>query len=159
MIVLSDGMQVHNLAQIRLLDLPGQLGAAGAAPILPEAVYGELVAESSYAENLQYTFDIGKPKDTAFVDSLLSQLDVGRAQAIALARERGAELLLMDHRKGRAVAASFGIPHVGLMAFLVEGKFRGRIKALKPLLDELIPRPKHATGDDLYSRVLREVGE
>ena len=72
------------------------------------------------AEQLQYTF---------LVETLRGEVGLGQAQALALARERGAELLLVDDRRGRAVATRLGIPHVGLLALLLEARRKGRIKA------------------------------
>lgn len=157
MIVLSDAGQVNRLAQVFKLDLPGQLGGAGPA-ILPRAVYDDMCSEQPYAEQLQYTFEIGDVKDPALVETLRSELDLGQAQAIALARERGAELLIVDDRRSRAVAARLGLPHVGLLALLLEGKRRGKLKALAPLLDDIDPYG-HWVGEDVYRRALTEAGE
>jgi uncharacterized protein len=47
------------------------------------------------------------PADSASVSALKSLVDDGEAEAIALARERGHEIIL-DDRQARAVAANLG---------------------------------------------------
>jgi predicted nucleic acid-binding protein len=47
--------------------------------------------------------------DQARVQSFLPQLDLGEAEAIVLAIETKAEHLLVDERRGRAIAAKAGV--------------------------------------------------
>ena len=62
-----------------------------------------------------------RPLDT---DTLL---DGGETAALLLARELKADLLLMDERKGRAVAGRLGIAVTGTLGVLVEAALRGLI--------------------------------
>ena len=54
-------------------------------------------------------------------------LDSGETAALLLARELKADLLLMDERKGRAVAGRLGIAVTGTLGVLVEAALRGLI--------------------------------
>lgn len=81
--------------------------------LIPTAVADELTA--SYRD-LRDTMDIGSipwlivaaPKDQDRMRNLQETLDAGEAEAIALAIERRADLLLVDERRG--LLTSYGTP-------------------------------------------------
>ena len=89
----------------------------------------------------------------------LSELDPGESEAIVLALDTQADLLLLDERKARAVAARLGVRFIGLLGVLLEAKRRGHILSVKPLLDSLIVKAGFWLGSQVYSRALREAGE
>lgn len=60
--------------------------------------------------------------------SLVSILDPGESEAIALAKEMGFPLLI-DEKKGRTIAKSVGVPVIGMVGFLL-------ILGQKNILDE-----------------------
>lgn len=88
-----------------------------------------------------------------------SGLDVGEADAIVLALETNAPLLLMDEKLGRAAATRVGIRVIGLRGVLIEAKRRGRVAEVRPLLDALRAGPGFYIAPALYSQVLRRAGE
>ncbi len=69
--------------------------------------------------------------------ALQEKLDRGEAEAIALALEIAAGLLLMDERRGRNEAKRFGIRFVGTLGVLIEAKARGLFPEVRPVVDEL----------------------
>jgi hypothetical protein len=87
------------------------------------------------------------------------ELDAGEAEAIALAVEMQADIVLLDERLARRVGARLGLRFVGVLGLLVESKRRGLIPFVKPVLDALITRAGFWVGNSLYLRVLAEVGE
>ncbi len=99
------------------------------------------------------------PKDQDRVQKLRDVLDAGEAEAIVLAVERHAELLLVDERRGRRMAEALGLRITGLLGVLADAKQAGLITSVKPLLDELIQNAKFWIGPDLYRDVLAELGE
>ena len=88
------------------------------------------------------------------VRSLLLELHPGEAEAIALAVEMKADILLIDERRSREVASRLKLRVVGLLGSLVEAKRRGLVQEVKPVLDDLIAKAGFWVGKELYALVL-----
>ncbi|MEI6441848.1 MAG: DUF3368 domain-containing protein [Nostocales cyanobacterium ELA583] len=73
---------------------------------------------------------------------------------IILALELKTDLLLIDERRGRAEAQRLGIRITGLLGVLLEGKKRGFIVAVKPLMDKLIENSTFWISPLLYDKIL-----
>lgn len=59
------------------------------------------------------------------VNLLRQDLGAGESEAIVLAREVKADVLLMDERRGRNAAKRLGITCTGLVGLLLEARRRG----------------------------------
>lgn len=64
-------------------------------------------------------------------------LGQGEAEAIKLAKEIGADLLLTDDRKARAAAVRVGIPCLGLLGLAIHAKRKGRIESVRDVVSVL----------------------
>ena len=88
-----------------------------------------------------------------------AQLDPGVSEAIALALEINADLLLIDERRGKTEANRLGIRITGLLGVLVEAKQQALIPAVRPLMDDLIAASQFRVSQALYNQILAMVGE
>jgi predicted nucleic acid-binding protein len=160
-IIVSNTSPIMNLAVVERLNILKQLYGR---VIIPEAVLQELSITSPEQIRLT-TIQIPSWIETRpvinrpLVDSLLFELDEGEAEAIALAIETKADILLLDERRGRKVASRFGLKFIGLLGILIEAKHKGIIEKLKPILNELVSKAGFRVSSQLYAHVLREAGE
>jgi hypothetical protein len=161
MIVISNTSPLINLARIRKIHLLRQLYTE---VLIPKAVWQETVVDGAGqagAEEIQ-TADWIKVHEVAnqpLVTVLRQDLDAGEAEAIVLAVEKNAELLLMDERLGRETAARLGLRVVGLVGVFIAAKEQGLIDKIKPELDALRNIAGFYLDDTLYQRVLRDQSE
>ncbi|BAZ06565.1 DUF3368 domain-containing protein [Calothrix sp. NIES-3974] len=126
MIVISDTSAITNLASINKLAL---LPLLYQQVIIPEAVYRELVdieppVPGSAEVQAASWLEVKLITNREVVERLQTEvrLDPGESEAIALVLELGADLLLIDERRGRAEADRLGIKITGLLGILVEAK-------------------------------------
>ena len=130
--------------------------------IIPQAVYNDVVVKGAGkpgskdvadAEWIQ-VFDV---KDTDALDEFLSIIHQGEAEAIELALEIGADLIILDDDTARQTAIMKGLNVIGTLSILRRAKEKALISALKPILDAL-HSVKFYIGDE-YDEILRDVGE
>ncbi|NER22203.1 MAG: DUF3368 domain-containing protein [Symploca sp. SIO1B1] len=161
MIVVSDTSPITSLAGIGRLELLQQLYSI---VIIPQAVYDEMVRVGKAVPGALevQTFAWIKTQQVSDFDRvsvLQADLDPGEAEAIILAMELNAELLLMDERSGRNIALSYGINVSGVLGVLLEAKRKGLISAVKPLMDQLINDVEFRVSSQLYTIILQSAGE
>ncbi len=99
-----------------------------------------------------------EPREVASIASDGGRLDPGEAEAIQLALDLHAELLLIDESAGRRVARRLLIPHTGVLGVLAAAKHRGLIPAVAPLSEKLRSTGFWISGD-LMARVVKDLGE
>lgn len=161
MIIVSDTSPINNLAAIKHLHLLHQLYGT---ILIPEAVYQELtdpnfpVAGTTEVQNLDW-IQTRAVSDRTLVEALSNDLDVGEAEAIALAIEIQADRVLIDERRGRLIASRLNLCYTGILGILVEAKSQSLITEVKPLLDALINEAGFWVAEPLYNSVLRLVDE
>ncbi|MCC5667552.1 DUF3368 domain-containing protein [Nostoc sp. CHAB 5784] len=161
MIIVSDTSPINNLAAINHLHLLQQLYGT---VLIPEAVYRELTDPNFPvvgATEVQTFIWIQTclVQDRILVEAFSNELDIGEAEAIALALEMKADQVLIDERRGRMVAAKVNLSYTGILGILVEAKSQKLISAVKPLLDALINQAGFWVAEPLYERVLQLVDE
>jgi uncharacterized protein len=162
-IVISDTSVITNLAAIQHLILLRQLYNR---VIIPTAVYDELVdldfvVPGTLEVQSAEWIEVRAVTNQAEVNRLRHTigLDPGESEAIALAQELSASLLLIDERRGRAEANRLHIRITGLLGILVEAKARRLIPQVKPLMDTLIARAEFRVSATLYQQILDLVNE
>ena len=155
MIVVSDTSPISNLWVVGHLDLLRHLYTS---LLVPEAVWEELQAVPPVrGKSLDHIaggwLERRAVSSRSVAAALRSELDAGEAEAIALAIEASAGLLLVDERKARMVAARLGVRCVEL-GVLLQAKRAGILPAVKGVLDTLIVQAGFWISVPLYQRVL-----
>lgn len=158
MVIVSDTSIITNLIQLGQLSLLEKLYGK---IVLPAKVLDELARVSGQVELVKDApwIAIKSISDQVLYNRLEAQLDPGESEAIVLAIESKADLLLIDERKGRTIARQHGILITGLMGILIEAKSEGHIKNVKPMLDRLILEIGFWIGPNLYQHILKAVNE
>lgn len=144
MLVASNTSPICNLAIVgRLQLLRSQFGEIW----IPPAVKCELdrLHHADALKEIQQSFQEGWIKMKAltsdrFARLLRTTLDPGEAEAIALALELRAELILLDERDGRSAAERAGLRVTGVLGVLLRAKELGQIPSVAQELDALRTR-------------------
>lgn len=76
-------------------------------------------------------------QDLKLVHTLRADLDEGEAEAIVLASQEQADLILLDEKRGRQVARRLGLVTLGSVGLLIWAKQNGLIENLAHELDRL----------------------
>ena len=97
--------------------------------------------------------------DRSWVDVFLQDLDLGGSEALALAIELTADLLLIDEVAGRARSKEIGLESIGVLGVLLEAKRAGLLDSISPLLDQLQWQHRFHLSKRVRSEVLRRAGE
>ena len=128
---------------------------------IPTAVFNEIEAGKTkgYYKDLSKIdwIDISEIKDKQAVKYFLD-LDAGEAEAIVLATEIDADLIILDEKLGRFHAKHADLKVTGTIGVLIKAKSEGFIEYLKPLLDELTDKDVWIS-EKLKREILKTVGE
>ena len=164
MIVVSDTSPITNLAAINQLNLLQRLYTR---LVIPTAVYNEMVRVDKLVpgaievQTLPWiqTQTIAASQQVKMLRESEENIDLGEAEAIILALELKADLLLMDERRGREVAMRYGLQVTGLLGVLLQAKGNRLIPAVKPLMERLIEQADFRVSNQLYATILEFAGE
>jgi uncharacterized protein len=132
-------------------------------PMIPKAVEDELRAKPGQENDQAKAFlKEGKLQLRRVNEKTLAGIPVdlgrGEREAIALALDAGADLVILDDLKGRIVARDKGLSVTGTVGVLIEAKERGFITSLRPEIDRLI-EARMWVSEVFYHRILKEYGE
>ena len=162
MIVVANASVLIGLSAIERLSLlqarfPDGIG-------VPEAVWREVVEGGGDRPGAHAVHTAGwihrRPvQNSAWVRLLRAELDEGEAEAIVLAYEMGAGVVLLDERDARRTAERMGLRVLGTVGILVWAKRTGRVESLRTDLDALVGRGRFRLSQALRDRALREAGE
>ncbi len=132
--------------------------------IVPEAVWIEVVETGHGRTGAEKVATAGwisrrRVENRAFVIALQAFLDQGEAEVIALGQEIGADLLLLDEKSARNVAARLQYPVLGTVGLLVWARKQGLFPSLTKELTLLRREGGFHLSKPVYEYALQQVGE
>ena len=156
MIVVSNTTPILSLYKIGRLNLLHDLFGQVAVPL---AVYNEIAVigkgKQGHDELDKADYIHVKEIQNVFAANLIrSRLDYGEAEAIVLAGELKADILLLDEKKARRVAQANAQLVIGTLGILQIAKNKGLIPDIKTSLDSLIANGIWVSGG-LYRSILQ----
>jgi len=157
--VVCNTSPILNLAIIGRLDLlKEQFGVIH----VPKAVLDELRVQEDRpgSKIIRKAIDDGwivvaTVENTGMTDVLRAELDGGESEAIALAFERHAELVLLDERDARRVAARLNIKTTGVLGILLKAHRMKSILDLSHALQNLKMKAGFHLSDEIVDALLR----
>lgn len=160
LVVVSDTSPIRALNHLGCVSLLGELYGT---VYVPPAVVRELECTSEGTQVVdvaEFEFiRVQSPASRAAVAALRTSLDEGESEALALAQEIGASIVLIDELDGRARAEQLGFVVIGTLGVLLGAKERGLSGDVRPLLDDLTTNLGFFISDELRNRVLEIAGE
>ncbi len=147
-------LTVSNTSPLLNLAIIGRLGLVRSqfgSVLVPPAVVKEFHLEegrpgsSALRQAIEGGWIVEKePSDDPLVRTLRQDLDQGESEAIALAVEEGAGLILLDEREGRRRARNVGLEMTGALGILAQADRRGNLDSISRLrliiIDSGIPQ-------------------
>jgi predicted nucleic acid-binding protein len=161
MVVVSDTSPLLNLAAIGEAQLLEKLFGTVVAPI---AVANEIERlrrrDPRFAStNIGATTSFASARDRDRVTWLSLFLDPGEAEAIALALEMKADLLLVDERRATRTARRLSLKTLGLLGVLLLAKRKSHLVQVRPLLQRLEDDAGFWIGHSVRVQFLNAAGE
>lgn len=158
--VVSNSSPLIHLARIGRLEL---LRDFFKNVLIPEEVYKECVIDGKDREDANKIRDaswilVSRIENIALKKALNTFLDKGESEAIALALQEEADLILLDDYEAREFARIYNLKITGTIGVLIKAKDKGIISNLGDELEDL-----KDTGfwinEDLYSIILKDARE
>ncbi len=161
MIIVSNTSPISNLASVGQLSLLQEIYGK---ILIPSAVREELLDERAgetviTAVQAATWLEVHSVQNQKLVADLITRINIGEAEAIALAIEVGAGRLLIDERLGRQAAKNVGLKITGVLGILLFAKRLNLISAVKPIMNDLTTQANFRISSQLYADVLSEANE
>lgn len=157
--VISNSTPIIHLAKIRKLDL---LQRFFGTITVPQMVWKECTSPGVKRPEIESIIAVDWIKVVKFNDRIVTllrhELDHGEAEAIALALERKASLLLLDDSDAREKARLYRLPITGTIGLLLRAYREGMLISFGETLDEL-ESSGFRLHKNLKEKLLQETGE
>jgi len=158
-LIIADSSPLIGLARIGQLGLLPKLAKR---IVVPAAVHAEVTVARAdapgAAEVAAQAWIEVQEADPVMVAPLLILVGRGEAEAIALAQQASASVLLVDDLRARKLAQRLGLRRMGTVALLGQAKRESLIPSLKPALDALLAHGIFIRRE-LIDAALNEAGE
>lgn len=159
--VVSNSSPLIGLARINQLQVLQRLYSK---LYLPTAVWNEVVVQGAGQPGAAAVQQADWIRQTSvrnipLLVSLSQELGAGESEAIVLAQELPADLLIVDERHAREKARRLGIRVTGVLGVLMEAKSHGLLKAVKPVIDDLRKIAGFHVSPTLLAEALKQAQE
>jgi hypothetical protein len=127
--------------------------------VIPDAVYKEITAK----EHDKLVFDklkwveTRRVRKTEMINLLEKLINKGEAEAIILAKELNATLLI-DDAKARKYAKLLNIEVIGTLGLLKMAKKSGLVQSVRKVIDDMLTEGYYIE-DRLVRKILKDIGE
>lgn len=157
-VVIADSTPLIVLANVSQLDILRRLYGG---VIIPRAVYLEVTSKSDAASRAVRSCDwiqIRDVGDPGRKSEFRSRLHDGEVEAMLLAQDLSADLILIDDATARTAAESMGLTVTGTMGVLIRAKRDGVVEDVRPILEGMLANGFYVSGR-LVDMVMRVAGE
>jgi hypothetical protein len=161
MLTVSNTSPLLNLAIIDHLSLPEKQFQT---VYIPEAVLAELrVNENLNGSNhLKAALEKGWLKvqpvqNKAFIKLLRRELDQGESEAIALAIEKQADLILLDEKEGRRIARTLNLRITGILGIAIKAFQNGDLESMSEFIQKLRTQAHFHVSPSLEQQILAQI--
>ena len=159
-VVVSDASPIRALAHLELLALCRDLYGS---VVVPEAVQEELRQPTTTCRALEITdygwVEVRRPQTNPHDLGVPTDLDKGEIDAIGLALELHADLVLIDERKATQAARNLGLTTIGVLGVLLEAKRSNLLNHIMPCVDRLIAEQGFFVSRTVRERIAQLAGE
>lgn len=161
--IVCNSSPIINLSKINRLDLIEKIYKQ---IIIPCAVFDELVVKGNtkdHVSEIKSLIDIDviivkKVKNLGLINLLRKDLDYGESEAIALAQEIKADLIILDEKDARDIASIYDLKKTGFLGILIKAKEKGFVNSVKENIDLAI-NEGFWIDDNLYNFILTKIDE
>lgn len=161
MLTVSNTSPLLNLAIVDHLFLPEKQFQT---VYIPEAVLAELrVNEDLKGSNhLKAALEKGWLKvqpvqNKALVQLLRRELDQGESEAIALAIEKQADLILLDEKEGRRIARTLNLKITGILGIAIKAWQQGDLESMPAFIQQLRTQAGFHISPNLEQQILAQI--
>jgi len=163
MLAVSNTSPISNLASIKRLEL---LRLQFSVLWIPAGVAQELTAHPDPVTRAMLQTAMhdqwirsATAQNSNLLSILLSSLHQGEAEAIALATDLKADIVIIGEQEARQLATQAGLSVTGVLGVLLRAKRRGQIRAVRPEIQALRDTARFFIAPALEARVLASAGE
>lgn len=161
MIVVSDTTPIISLLKMNRLQL---LHSLFGRVCIPFAVFEELTGNPNYQDEVSIlrgsdfiqVEEVANAGDVQVIKN--DGLDIGESEAIVLAKQLSADVLLMDEAKGRLVASRYGLQIMGTVGILLQA-FKDGLLSYHEIIDCVfsLRRNHRRISENLLMDLMKEI--
>lgn len=155
-LVISDAGPIFSLAIIDGLEILDEMFGE---VYIPNAVWEELRRDKSqmHYHRIEEYFR-NKVKNISGQNNLTFIMDYGESESVILYQELDADFLLIDDKKARNIAESWGLNCIGTLGVLSVARKRGIVDKLKPIFEKFRDNKRYYSVR-LLNVILKNHGE